>query len=63
MKMPNVSEPAKDSATIARANLGLLGRIRLKLAVVPLLVGMLLMPPEIRDATDEMTMKAEDEEE
>jgi len=61
METPDVSPGAKDSATLAKADLGLLGRVRLKLAGPVLLLGMLLMPPEIREATSNLTVTDEEE--
>lgn len=61
MDHPDVSPGAKDAATLAKQDLGLFGRFRLRVAGLVFLVGMLLMPPELRKATGEMEVAPRDE--
>ncbi|AGC65539.1 hypothetical protein K745_gp14 [Haloarcula hispanica virus PH1] len=63
MNGPNISEGASDQAKVAAASLGVLGRLRLKLAVPFFWVAMALVPPAMKDAMDRTVTKAQDEEE
>lgn len=51
MDKPDVSRAAHDEAVKAKASLGIVGRVRLKVAALVLLFGMLLLPKPVRKAT------------
>ncbi|AAY24944.1 ORF 18 [Haloarcula hispanica virus SH1] len=61
--VPSVSPAARGDAVEAKAALGLAGRVRLKVAVVVLFVGILLVPPSLRDAFNDLEVSSPDEEE
>ena len=60
-ELPDVDQSAKDSAALVRADLGVVGRVRLKLAGFCMLVGAALMPPAFREAAADLSVTDEGE--
>lgn len=60
MEKPDVSPGAKDAAVAAKADLGVVGRVRMKLAALFFAFGMILLPPSIRESTSDMTVRDDD---
>jgi hypothetical protein len=61
MDKPDVSPGARDAAVAAKADLGVVGRLRMKIAAVFFAFGMILLPASIRESTSDMTLSDEDE--
>lgn len=59
--MPDVSDGAKDETALAKADLGIVGRVRLQLGALVILVGLRLIPAGLRETFDEMEVQANDE--
>ena len=63
METPELSQGAKDSAVQAKADLGLVGRVRIKLAAPFFLLGMVLLPSSLRESFNDLEVSTDDEEE
>lgn len=59
--LPDVDAGAKDSAMMAKAKLGVVGRLRLKCSHVVFFVAMMVMPPEMRESAADLTVTDEEE--
>lgn len=61
MEKPTISPEARDEATMRMAELGMIGRIRLKLSNIAFFIGTLLLPRSFREAFGDMKVDKEEE--